>query len=69
MPDLVLEILPVVAAHFRTVVTSLLCRVLSIARSCATAPATWGHAMEVPDMYIRAVSEDAEAALMEEPGA
>ena len=37
------------------------------ARICAAAPATWGHAIEVPDMTAVALSADAHAAVIAEP--
>jgi len=38
-------------------------------RSWATAPATCGHAIDVPEMVFVAESEVAHAALIDEPGA
>ena len=38
-------------------------------RSWAAAPATWGHAIEVPERVAVAVSEETPAPRMDEPGA
>jgi len=40
-----------------------------IPRSCATAPATWGHAIDVPDLVADESSLPTSAAKTEDPGA
>jgi len=58
-----------VAANRRCSATWLGDRVGFCARSSAAAPATWGHAMDVPLIVALAVSDEIPADVIVEPGA